>query len=149
MLSCTSCVTEEVCHCFHSVANLANVWRRSKMAAMFFRDCGRGFSLLRLNDFCWTGGRLVALCLIFTEFFFCFFFTLVPKSCTYISRPLRRSSQRNSYVTIQMFRCSHMSLLSHWRQHWKKESTYREQKQTSGDTLQVADIEYFKVFKSH
>lgn len=81
--------------------------------------------------------------------FLLFFFFFCPKVCTYISRSLRRSSQRNSYVTIQMFCCSRVSLLSYWRQQWKKESTYREQKQTSGDTLQVADVQYFKVFKSH
>ncbi len=34
MLSCASCVIEEVCHCFPSGGNLANVRRRSKMAAM-------------------------------------------------------------------------------------------------------------------
>lgn len=34
MLSCSSCVTEEVCHCFPSGGNLANVRQTSKMAAM-------------------------------------------------------------------------------------------------------------------
>lgn len=33
MLSYTSCVIEEVCHCFPPGGNLANVRRRSKMAA--------------------------------------------------------------------------------------------------------------------
>lgn len=78
MLSCTSCVTEEVCHCFPSGGNLANVRWRSKMAAMV-NYTGRGCILqIMAGDSLCSGRRIfktVALSLICT---------LLPECCTYI-----------------------------------------------------------------
>lgn len=51
MLSRTSCVIEEVCHCFPSGGNLANVRRRSKMAGMV-NYTGSGCILKIIAGYC-------------------------------------------------------------------------------------------------
>ena len=57
MLSYTSCVIEEVCHCFSPGGNLANVCRRSKMAATVnYTDRGCILEIMARTLFVQVGG---------------------------------------------------------------------------------------------